>query len=139
MHPGDAPEFALQGVQSFLLPDEDRIAILVDDRNLCSGSYKGANCHAYGCDVRIYAKDSSGLRSRTIVDKPIAGQIFTSISVKHAFTLAAFYVSGELAEQQEAPIAIIFCFAGIKNGFGRNCGNNCVDPRLVAATMGATL
>ena len=84
----------MQGIRTFYLTGERTVAVLVDSRNVCSGVYKGANCHTWGCDLLIFANTSDG-RWTKIFDEPVTGQLFLSISVKSEFILAALSITGK--------------------------------------------
>jgi hypothetical protein len=85
---------AMQGISTFYLTGERRLAVLVHDRSLCSQAYKGANCHTYGCDLSVYASAANGEWAK-ILDEPISGPLFLSVSVKSEFILAAVSVTGK--------------------------------------------
>jgi hypothetical protein len=59
-------------------------AILVDDQHVCYTSSHGANCHTWGCDVRVYRQTVRGWEK--ILDEPVE-QLFLSTSNNSAFIL----------------------------------------------------
>lgn len=87
----------MQGIRTFYLTGERTIAVLVDNRNVCSGIYKGANCHTYGCNMLVFANTPNDQWSK-ILDEPVTGQLFLSISVKSEFILAALSVTGKYSK-----------------------------------------
>jgi hypothetical protein len=84
----------MKGIRTFYLTGEKKVAVLVDSRSVCSDVYKGANCHTWGCDMIVFANTSNG-RWTKILDEPVTGQLFLSISVKSEFILAAFSITGK--------------------------------------------
>jgi hypothetical protein len=77
----------MQGIQTFYLPQDKNLSILVDDRHVCNTQTKGGNCHTWvvvSCDVSIYRGQlrspsshfrmrlSSSLRARILSVRHIA-------------------------------------------------------------------
>ena len=87
----------MQGIRTFYLTGERKAAVLVANRNVCSGVYRGANCDTYGCDLLVFASDSNGQWTK-IFDEPVTGQYFLSISAKSEFILAALSVTGKYSK-----------------------------------------
>ena len=84
----------MAGIRAFYL---DRTpAILIDDEGVCQGAYKEANCHTWGCDVRVYRRTTRDWEK--ILDEPING-IFLSTENDGTFILAALAFPGKHEEK----------------------------------------
>lgn len=108
MNDSDIANVEMQGIHTFYLTGERRMAILIDNRNLCSGSYKGANCHTYGCDVLVFVNVSRDQWTK-IFDEPVVGQMFLSTSVKSEFLLAAMSITGKYSKLCGSSVKSSYC------------------------------
>jgi hypothetical protein len=94
----ESEPWPMAGINAFYL---DRTpAILIDDRHVCNNVYKGANCHTWGCDVRIYRQTTKDWEK--ILDEPV-GQLFLSTSNNSVFILAALSFTGKYEEKCGRP------------------------------------
>ena len=82
----------MQGVYRVRLGNDRNWSYIIDNRFVCNTPIKGANCHTYGCDVRIYRQNARGGLDK-VFDHPISGTMFVSISTNNTLNMAAFHVT----------------------------------------------
>lgn len=92
---GGEPSWPMAGITAFYL--DNTPAILVDDRNVCDGYYKGGNCHTWGCDVRVYRHSAKGWDK--ILDEPVSVFILNVDNENNTFNHAIFGFPGKYTDK----------------------------------------